>query len=119
MVDAERRVLELYGVPWSERADFEIDHLVPRASAAPNGWQLWPQPLEEAVRKDREEREICRAVCDLGTMSITDGQRFFIERKVAVSRQIAAALIAGGIMLAATQPVHAQAKPPCRSSRSG
>jgi hypothetical protein len=78
-VEAARRVLDLYGVPWSERGNYEkIDHLVPRCIGVAN---LWPEPLEEAVRKDGKEREICHVVCDLGTMSITAGQRFFIEGK--------------------------------------
>jgi hypothetical protein len=82
MVDAERRVLALYGLQWSERGNYEIDHLVPRCiGGADTVLNLWPEPLAEAVRKDRKEREICRAVCDLGTMSITEGQRFFIEGK--------------------------------------
>jgi hypothetical protein len=82
MVDAERRVLALYGLQWSERGNYEIDHLVPRClgsgDTVPN---LWPEPLAEAVRKDQKEREICRAVCDFGSMSITEGQRFFIDRR--------------------------------------
>jgi hypothetical protein len=80
--EAARRVLELYGVPWSERGNYEIDHLVPRClGGADTVLNLWPEPLAEAVRKDRVEREICRAVCDLGTMSVIDGQRFFIKAK--------------------------------------
>ena len=67
-------------MPWSERGNYEIDHLVPRClGGADTVRNLWPEPLEEAVRKDGKEREICHAVCDLGTMSILDGQRFFIE----------------------------------------
>jgi hypothetical protein len=81
-VEAAHRVLELYGVPWSERGNYEIDHLVPRClGGADTVLNLWPEPLQEAVRKDRVEREICRAVCDLQTMSVLDGQRFFIEGK--------------------------------------
>jgi hypothetical protein len=80
--DAARRVLDLYGVPWSERGNYEIDHLVPRCLGGADAvLNLWPQPLEEAGRKDQKEREICRAVCDLGTMSIAAGQWFFIEGK--------------------------------------
>jgi hypothetical protein len=82
IADASHRVLELYGVPWSEQYNYEIDHLVPRyLGGADTVLNLWPEPLEEAVRKDQKEREICRAVCDLGTMSITNGQKFFIEGK--------------------------------------
>jgi hypothetical protein len=82
MVDAECRVLALYGLQWSERGNYEIDHLVPRCiGGADTVSNLWPEPLAEAVRKDQKEREICRAVCDLGSMLITEGQRFFIDRR--------------------------------------
>jgi hypothetical protein len=81
-VDAAHRVLELYGVPWAERHNYEVDHLVPRClGGADTVLNLWPEPLEKAVRKDRVEREICIAVCDRGTMSIEAGQRFFIEKR--------------------------------------
>jgi hypothetical protein len=69
-------------VPWAERHNYEIDHLVPRClGGADTIANLWPEPLAEAVRKDEKEREICRAVCNLGTMSIEAGQQFFIEKR--------------------------------------
>jgi hypothetical protein len=79
-VEAAHRVLELYGVPFSQRHNYEVDHLVPRCLGGADAMaNLWPQPLEEAVRKDEKEREICRAVCNLRIMSIEEGQRYFVE----------------------------------------
>ena len=50
------------GLPWSERNDFELDHVVPRCLDGSNDLsnlqlQTWP----EAEAKDHREAEVCRA----------------------------------------------------------
>jgi hypothetical protein len=80
MVDVARDIFALYGVPWAERHNYELDHLIPRClGGADEMANLWPQPLAEAVRKDRVERAVCHAVCDSQTMSIEAAQQFFIQ----------------------------------------
>lgn len=73
-----RYVFSLYGVPYAEHRQYELDHLIPRClGGADEVRNLWPQPIEEARGKDIVETRVCRAVCDAGTMSIKDGQDFF------------------------------------------
>lgn len=75
-------VFGLYGVPWSRRREFELDHLVPRCiGGADTARNLWPQPLGDAKVKDVDERRICRAVCYERSMKAQEGQRFFSEGK--------------------------------------
>jgi hypothetical protein len=64
--DAARRALEFYGLQWSERADFEIDHLVPRCIGGASPLNHWPQPLGVewgAEKKDMLQRQLCTEIC--------------------------------------------------------
>ena len=85
-------VFDIYGIDYSRHSEFELDHLVPRCiGGADTVRNLWPQHCDEwsagrlhcilgaAADKDVDERRICRAVCYARTMTIGDGQRFFIE----------------------------------------
>lgn len=65
-VDAavKRRVLAEYGVPWLERASFEVDHVVPLCLGGSNAISnLWPQPIVDARVKDAAEVLAHREVC--------------------------------------------------------
>lgn len=56
----KHRVLARYGVPWAVRAHYEVDHLVPLCAGGSNAVQnLWPEPVEDAARKDRLENAVC------------------------------------------------------------
>lgn len=62
----KKQVLERYGHSWSERDQFEIDHLVPLCLGGSNSVEnLWPQPYAgnwNARVKDRLERDILAKV---------------------------------------------------------
>jgi hypothetical protein len=81
--ETARYVFELYGIPYAQHRNYELDHLIPRClGGADTVANLWPQPLPEALKKDRRwEIRICRAVCRDGTVSIEDGQSFFRSLK--------------------------------------
>jgi hypothetical protein len=59
-----QRVFAAYGLRWTSRARFVVDHLVPRqlggVDAAPN---LWPQTIAAAHLKDVLENRLHRLVC--------------------------------------------------------
>jgi hypothetical protein len=66
-----------YCVPRSANpACYEEDHLVPlSAGGSPRSERnLWPQPIAEALVKDRLEQTIARGICD-GRIDMVDAQR--------------------------------------------
>jgi hypothetical protein len=73
----KKQVAAWYHVPWSRRARYEFDHLIPRELAGDdNVGNLWPQLKtgpHNALEKDRLENFLHRAVC-LGTISLEDAQ---------------------------------------------
>jgi hypothetical protein len=71
----KRRVAAAYGVPWSQHAQYEFDHLVPRELAgADDERNLWPQPWASAHRKDRLENRLRVLVCR-GELPLRTAQR--------------------------------------------
>ena len=64
-------VFRAYGIDWTLRASYEVDHLIPRdLGGADVVANLWPQPLAEAKRvKDPQEVALHRAVC-AGTITL-------------------------------------------------
>jgi hypothetical protein len=68
-------VFSRYGVRWSDRRHYVVDHLVPRQLAGgDNILNLWPQPLAEAKRlKDRDEVRLHKQVC-MGQLALTEAQ---------------------------------------------
>jgi hypothetical protein len=65
------------GVPWSERNDFELDHVIPRCLDGSNDLSnLQLQPWPEAAEKDRREAETCRAYCE-GEITLEQAQERF------------------------------------------
>ncbi len=72
-----RHVFAAYGIPWERRADYELDHLVPRSLAgADDILNLFPQPWPSARKKDRLEVALGKRVC-AGTMTLPQAQRAF------------------------------------------
>jgi hypothetical protein len=65
------------GLPWSERNDFEFDHIVPRCLDGSNDLSnLQLQPWPEAEEKDHREAETCRTYCD-GEISLEQARSSF------------------------------------------
>lgn len=74
----KRAVLASYGVPWSARGGYEVDHRVPLCAGGSNDVaNLWAQPSPGYEAKDRVEAHVCRAIC-AGTMTAEEGQRVFL-----------------------------------------
>ncbi len=78
----KRQVFAAYGIPWSEHAAYEVDHLVSRELAgADDVKNLWPEPWHLTIdgkemgarQKDRAENATHKAVC-AGTISLKDAQ---------------------------------------------
>lgn len=76
----KRSTLAKYGIPQSDRRYYEDDDRVPLCLGGDNSdpHNHWPQPWTEAELKDRFERQICKAVCDLHTMTLDQGQQIFL-----------------------------------------
>lgn len=65
-----QEVFRRYGIPWSQHAQYEVDHLIPRElGGADDLANLWPQPWPDAHEKDKAENAAHRAVC-AGTMRL-------------------------------------------------
>lgn len=64
-VGMRREVFSLYGIPYSQRANYELDHLIPRSlGGADDVRNLWPQPLWQARHmKDVLEVKLGKMVC--------------------------------------------------------
>jgi hypothetical protein len=60
-----RHIFATYGVPYAQHREYELDHLVPLeiGGAPADARNLWPQPLEEALAKDRVEDALHAASC--------------------------------------------------------
>lgn len=57
----KRKVLKLYGIPWSLRDHYEIDHRVPLCMGGSNAISnLWPEMWPHAHKKDVIEARLCR-----------------------------------------------------------
>lgn len=72
---------ERYGVPWSDRHDYEDDHLVPLCLGGADRLEnRWPQPRHgswNSYEKDQLEGYTCRAVCS-GQLGLGEAQRWFL-----------------------------------------
>lgn len=59
----KRTVLASYGIAWSKRGAFTIDHLVPLCLGGSNDISnLWPETTAEAHSKDALEDRLCAAL---------------------------------------------------------
>lgn len=71
----KRLAFERYRIPVSRRANYVIDHWIPRElGGADHLLNLFPQPKAEAKRKDRDENRLHRAVC-AGTIALATAQK--------------------------------------------
>ncbi len=74
----KRQAFELYGVPWSRRDEFEVDHKIPRElGGADDIRNLWPQNYSGvygAHVKDKYENWLHREVV-AGRMSLKTSQQ--------------------------------------------
>ncbi len=75
--DALRRAaFAAYGVPWSERAEFELDDRIPLCLGGVQVLaNVWPEPRfgpDNAGDKDQVERDACRAACAAGTRAAVE-----------------------------------------------
>jgi len=69
------QVMTAYGVPRADWDRYELDHLVSLELGGSNeAANLWPEPLDDARRKDAVEDRVHRAVC-AGRMRLEDAQR--------------------------------------------
>ena len=74
----ERKVFKRYRIPWSRRAEFRIDHLIPvELGGADSIDNLWPQSLEvkpyDAERKDLLARRLL-ALIGAGKITLVQAQ---------------------------------------------
>ena len=68
------------GVDWADRANYELDHIVPLClGGADTPENRTPQPLAEALAKDAVEKFACKAVCNEHTMSLEKAQSIFLD----------------------------------------
>ncbi len=71
--------LAKYGIPPSEAGQYQDDDRVPICLGGDNGSALnhWPEPWDQAERKDELERRLCRAVC-AGEIALPAAQATFL-----------------------------------------
>jgi hypothetical protein len=74
----ERKVFARYGIPWTRRAEFKIDHLVPiELGGADDMDNLWPQSLNvrpyNAGRKEQLTQRLLALIAE-GRMSLAQAQ---------------------------------------------
>jgi hypothetical protein len=79
----ERKVFERYRIPWSRRAEFKIDHLIPvELGGADSIDNLWPQSLRikpyGAERKQRLTHHLL-ALIAAGKMTVAKAQEEISE----------------------------------------
>ncbi len=78
-----RRVFAAWGVPFADRSNYELDHRVPRCLGGSDAdSNVWPEPLAEALIKDRLERKVCRIACRDGALSVDDAVRLFDDWRI-------------------------------------
>lgn len=69
----KREVFRRYGVKYFPHA-YEVDHFIPLCLGGSNSvLNLWPQPIVDAVEKDKVESFLCREVCK-DEMDLKDAQ---------------------------------------------
>jgi len=86
----KKRVFGSYGIPWSEHAQYEVDHLISRElGGADDVRNLWPQHWAGpfgAHDKDRLENKLHALVC-AGKLTLAEAQRRIATDWVAAFRE--------------------------------
>lgn len=79
-ISMKKQALAAYGIPWSEHAKYEVDHLVPRCAAGADDLRnLWPEEWPWAHEKDKLEVYLCRRICDKkNPLPVTEVQKAFM-----------------------------------------
>jgi hypothetical protein len=73
-IKMKKQVFAFYGIDWSTRKLYEVDHLIPREiGGADDVRNLWPEPWDDAHKKDKEENHLHKVVCD-GSMKLDVAQ---------------------------------------------
>lgn len=84
-----KHVFAAYGIPYSQHARFEVDHLIPRElGGADDEANLWPQSWDGpdgAHAKDRLENALHRAVCH-GDLTLAAAQTAIRTDWIAAAR---------------------------------
>jgi hypothetical protein len=75
----KQEVFRRQGLPWSDRANWEVDHRVPRSLAGADVLDnLWAQPLGQAKHlKDPLEVRLSKMVCHDG-LPLAEAQQAFL-----------------------------------------
>jgi lysozyme family protein len=93
----KRHVFAAYGIAWSKRAAYEVDHKIPRSlGGADDVLNLWPQPWAGewgARKKDRLEVKLGTLVCT-GQISLGAAHSAIRENWVAAYRRFVEPLAA-------------------------
>lgn len=70
----KRAVFKRYGVKYV-KGKYAVDHAIPLCMGGRNNIRnLWPQPYEQSLEKDRVEVFLCHEVCE-GRLALKDAQR--------------------------------------------
>jgi hypothetical protein len=77
---AKAFTLQRYGISPDRARDFEDDDLVPICIGGDNASPLnhWPEPWDQAQRKDSLEHWACRAACE-GLLTLENAQQLFLS----------------------------------------
>lgn len=75
----KQEAMREYGLPWSTRGNYELDHDIPRClGGADSLANLWPEKWDEARWKDKAEIAMCKEVCDHPTDErLREAQQWF------------------------------------------
>lgn len=72
--ELRRQVFAEYGIAWSNRGGWILDHVVPLEAGGANAMgNLWPEPVAESTLKDVAERKAHALICS-GAMPVAEVQ---------------------------------------------
>lgn len=90
-ISVKKKVFALYGIPWEEHANYEVDHYISLELGGSNEIaNLWPEPYNPrpgARQKDVVENYLHRQVCD-GKMSLKEAQEAIVGDWYVLFKQV-------------------------------